>query len=81
MTVLRAPAGWTAVVRVSAAAGDERLAVELLEDAGVLVHPGSFFGFGFAAFVISLLPEPDTFASAALRLAAFARGEASSLAP
>ena len=81
MTVLRAPAGWTAVVRVSAAAGDERLAVELLEDAGVLVHPGSFFGFGFAALVISLLPEPDTFASAALRLAAFARGEASSLAP
>ena len=72
LSVLRAPAGWTAVVRVSAPDGDEALSVRLLEDEGVLVYPGAFFGFGFAAFVVSLLCEPDVFADAAARLASFA---------
>lgn len=81
MSVLRAPAGWTAVIRVSASHGDEVLAGELLESQGVLVHPGSFFGFGFSALVVSLLPEPAIFATAAARIAAFARSDPKSTAP
>lgn len=72
LSVLRAPAGWTAVVRASAPQGDEALAVDLLAEEGVLVHPGAFFGFGFSALVVSLLCEPSLFAEAAARLAAFA---------
>lgn len=72
LSVLRAPAGWTAVVRVSAPDGDEAFAIRLLEREGVLVHPGAFFGFGFAALVVSLLGESEAFEDAAARLAAFA---------
>lgn len=72
LSVLRAPAGWTAVVRAHAPQGDEALAVQLLEQEGVLVHPGDLFGFGFSALVVSLLCEPSLFADAAARLAAFA---------
>ena len=36
--------------------------LELLEQDGVLVHPGFFFDFPHEAFlVVSLLPEPGTF--------------------
>lgn len=73
MSVLRAPAGWTAVLRTVAPEGDEALAVQLLEQAGILLHPGHFFGFGFTSFVVSLLPSPAVFTEAAARLADFAR--------
>ena len=43
--------------------------LDLLEQTGVLVHPGYFFDFEREAFlVISLLPEPGVFASAAQAL-------------
>ena len=43
-----------------------RIVLDLLEHTGVLVHPGYFFDFEREAFlVISLLPEPGQFASAA----------------
>lgn len=72
LSILRAPAGWTAVVRTAAPDGDEALAIRLLEREGVLVHPGSLFGFGFSALVVSLLCEPDVFEDGATRLSAFA---------
>lgn len=72
LSVLRAPAGWTAVVRAPDAGGDEALAIQLLEREGVLVHPGHFFGFGFESLVISLLPPTETFARGAAALARFA---------
>jgi hypothetical protein len=64
-TVLPAEAGWYAVVQVPALASEEAIVLDLLERAGVLVHPGYFFDFEREAFlVISLLPEPDVFACA-----------------
>jgi len=61
VSVLPAEAGWSAVLRVPATIGEERMALDLL-DRGVVVHPGFFFDFPHEAFiVISLLPEPSTF--------------------
>lgn len=62
---LSAEAGWYAVLRVPAITDDEILALRLLENEGVLVHPGSAFGFPGAGWIIvSLLPEPSKFAHA-----------------
>lgn len=63
--VLPVEAGWYAVVQVPALASEEAIVLELLEQTGVLVHPGYFFDFEREAFVvISLLPEPEVFAAA-----------------
>ena len=52
-------AGWYAVVQVPAIASEETIVLDLLEQTGVLVHPGYFFDFDREAFlVVSLLPEP-----------------------
>jgi len=52
--------GWSAVVRVPATHGEERLVLAALEHDGVLVHPGYFFDFPHEAFiVVSLLADPD----------------------
>lgn len=54
--------GWSAVLRVPATGPEEELALSLLEEQGVLVHPGYFYDFPFEAFlVLSLLPPPDAF--------------------
>jgi aspartate/methionine/tyrosine aminotransferase len=67
--VLRAEGGWSAVVRVPATRGEEDLVLDLLEQDGVLVHPGFFFDFPHEAFlVVSLLPEPAAFREGARRL-------------
>jgi hypothetical protein len=67
--VLPAEAGWYAVVQVPAFASEEAIVLDLLDRAGVLVHPGYFFDFEREAFlVVSLLPEPDVFARAARAL-------------
>ena len=63
--VLPAEAGWYAVVQIPAIASEETIVLDLLENAGVLVHPGYFFDFDREAFlVVSLLPEPAVFTSA-----------------
>ena len=68
-SVLPAEAGWYAVVQIPAIKPEETLVVELLERAGLLVHPGYFFDFEREAFlVLSLLPEPAMFSSATSRL-------------
>jgi alanine-synthesizing transaminase len=55
--------GWYAVLRVPAVQSDEELAVRLLEERGVLVHPGHFYDFADSGyFVISLLVPKDEFA-------------------
>jgi alanine-synthesizing transaminase len=62
--VLPIEGGWYSVVQIPAVASEESIVVELLENAGVLVHPGYFFDFAREAYVIiSLLPEPALFAS------------------
>ena len=63
-TVLPADGGWSAVIRVPATRSEEALVTELLEHDAVVVHPGYFFDFSHEAFlVVSLLPEPDEFAT------------------
>jgi alanine-synthesizing transaminase len=63
VTRLAVEGGWYAVLRVPALEPDEELAVRLLRDAGVAVHPGSFFGFRASGYlVVSLLPPHDEFA-------------------
>jgi aspartate/methionine/tyrosine aminotransferase len=63
--------GWSAVLRVPSLAGDEELCLKLLEDRGVGVHPGGFFGLpGNGWLVISLLPPVDTFAEGVRQLLA-----------
>lgn len=64
-SVLPVEAGWYAVVQIPAIKSEEALVVELLDHAGLLVHPGYFFDFEREAFlVVSLLPDPATFSSA-----------------
>lgn len=63
--------GWSAVLRVPSLAGDEELCLNLLEERGVGVHPGSFFGLpGNGWLVISLLPPVDIFADGIRQLLA-----------
>ncbi len=67
--VLPADAGWSAVLRVPSTRSEEDLAIELLDQSGVVVHPGFFFDFAHEAFlVISLLPDPAIFAEGTRRV-------------
>jgi alanine-synthesizing transaminase len=67
--LLPVEAGWYAVVQVPAVESEDAIVLDLLEQTGVLVHPGYFFDFEREAFlVVSLLPDPQTFASAARAL-------------
>jgi aspartate/methionine/tyrosine aminotransferase len=62
ITRLEVEAGWYAVLRIPALGNDEDLAVRLLEERGVYVHPGSFFGFaGEGWLVVSLLTPEEAF--------------------
>lgn len=62
VTRLAVEAGWYAVLRVPAAGSDEDRAARLVEERGVYVHPGSFFGFGGAGWlVVSLLGPEEEF--------------------
>ena len=55
-------AGWYAILRVPALAPDEDLAIRLVREQGVSVHPGSSFGFADSGWlVLSLLPAPAEF--------------------
>lgn len=58
---LEVEAGWYAVLRVPALEPDENLALRLVQEYGVEVHPGHFFGFADSGWlVVSLLtPEQD----------------------
>ena len=61
--LLEPQGGWSAVIRVCDPRPDEELALEILDRAGVLVHPGYFFDFATDDYlVLSLLPEPERFA-------------------
>jgi len=59
---LEVEGGWYAVLRVPAVQPDEELAIRLLEERGVLVHPGHFYDFaGSGYLVISLLTPAEEF--------------------
>jgi aspartate/methionine/tyrosine aminotransferase len=68
-TLLRTEGGWYAVLQVPRTRTEEEWVLKLLDESGVLVQPGFFFDFESEAFlVLSLLPEPATFAEGVLRL-------------
>ena len=69
VTVLHADSGWSAVLRAPSTRSEEDVVLQLLEDDGVLVHPGYFFDFAHEAFlVVSLLPPTGEFADGVRRV-------------
>ena len=58
-TRLEFDAGWYAVLRTSAYRTDEELAIALIEREGVLVHPGHFFDFPGAGYLVVSLITPQ----------------------
>jgi aspartate/methionine/tyrosine aminotransferase len=75
LTLYEPEGGWSAVLRMPATRSEEEVVLGLLDDAGVLVHPGYFFDFDEEAFlVVSLLPRPDVFDEAVSRVVAVAEG-------
>ena len=68
-TILRTEGGWYAVLQVPRTRTEEEWTLKLLGESDVLVQPGFFFDFESEAFlVVSLLPEPATFAEGVRRL-------------
>lgn len=62
ITVLRAEAGWCAVVRFPHTRSDEQWALDALHAHGVVTHPGYFFDLTLpACLVLSLLTPPTAF--------------------
>lgn len=72
-TRLELEGGWYAVLRVPATRGDEDLAIELLTQEDVYLHPGHFFDFAAEGYlVVSLIAGEEEFAEGVRRvLAAF----------
>jgi aspartate/methionine/tyrosine aminotransferase len=61
--------GWSVIVRVPKSRSEEAIVLDLLEREHVLVHPGFFFDMPHEAFlVVSLLPDPETFATGFARM-------------
>ena len=69
LTLLRAEAGWSAVLRLPAVASEEQLVLGLLREAGVLVQPGWYYDFATEPYaIVSLLGEPSVFQEGTERL-------------
>ena len=53
--------GWTAILRVPALQSDEELAIALLKERGVQVHPGHFYDFAQPGHIAlsSIVPEQE----------------------
>lgn len=63
-TRLQVEGGWYAVLRIPATQADEDLAVTLLEQDGVYLHPGQFYGFPSKGyFIVSLITPVDVFSA------------------
>jgi aspartate/methionine/tyrosine aminotransferase len=60
---------WYVVLRVPALESDENLAIRLLRDVSVSVHPGHFYDFpNEGHLVLSLITEPENFREGVARL-------------
>ncbi len=69
VSILPPEGGWSVVIRVPAIHHEEALVLHLLENEGVIVHPGFFFDFPDEAYlVLSLLPEPAVFGLGVARI-------------
>jgi aspartate/methionine/tyrosine aminotransferase len=58
-TRLALDAGWYAVLRTPATRPDEEVAIGLLEQESVLIHPGHFFDFPSAGYLVASLIAPE----------------------
>ena len=68
-SVLRAEAGWSAIVQVPRTRSGEEWALRLLRRHSVVVQPGYFYDLpGEAFLVVSLLTHPDVFEEGIARL-------------
>jgi alanine-synthesizing transaminase len=68
-TRLQVEGGWYVVVRVPVIESDEELAIRLLRQASVSVHPGHFYDFpNDGHLVLSLITEPSGFREGISRL-------------
>jgi aspartate/methionine/tyrosine aminotransferase len=66
---LNVESGWYVIVRVPVTKSDEELAIELLRERAVLVHPGHFFDFPSDGYlVLSLITPSEEFAEGTRRL-------------
>ena len=66
---LQVEGGWYAVLRVPVTQSDEELAIRILRDSSVLVHPGHFYDFPTDGYlVLSLITPADEFREAVERL-------------
>ena len=52
-------AGWYAVLRTPSTRSDEDIAIALLEQQGVLIHPGHFFDFPGSGYLVASLIAPE----------------------
>jgi alanine-synthesizing transaminase len=52
--------GWYAILRVPVTKSDEELAIELLHEKSVLVHPGHFYDFSTDGYLVLSLITPET---------------------
>ena len=60
---LEVEGGWYVVLRVPATRSDEELAIALLDEQSVVVHPGHFYDFPAEGYlVVSLITPADVFA-------------------
>ena len=67
--VLRAEAGWSAILRLPQMSRDRDVAEMLLREVGVVVHPGSFYGIAeLGRVVVSLLGFEQEFAEGLERI-------------
>jgi aspartate/methionine/tyrosine aminotransferase len=71
--MLEREGGWYALLELDPETDEEATCVSLLEDRGVLVHPGFFFDFERPGMlVLSLLCAPEVFAEGVRRVIEFA---------
>ena len=68
LEVLVLEAGWSAILRLEQRSGAGDLAVEILRETGVLVHPGSFYGMAEGGRVVVSLIGPEGEFAEAVRL-------------
>jgi alanine-synthesizing transaminase len=57
-TRLEIEGGWYAVLRVPATSSDEDLALSLLNNSGVYVHPGHFYDFSMEGYLVLSMISP-----------------------
>lgn len=72
---LQVEGGWYAVLRVPVTRSDEELAVDLLKNCRVAVHPGHFYDFsGEGYLVVSLITPHEQFREGMRRVLEFVNG-------